>query len=55
MLTHPLLNPRQELKLTGRFHALQEQLQMTDLDHRSFEERFGLLVDRELTERANRR
>lgn len=55
MLTHPLLNQLQELKLTGMFHGLQEQLQMTDLDHLSFEERFGLLVDRELTERANRR
>ncbi|HYQ92309.1 MAG TPA: IS21-like element helper ATPase IstB [Candidatus Competibacteraceae bacterium] len=55
MLTHPLLNQLQQLKLTGMFHALQEQLQMTDLDHLSFEDRFGLLVDREVTERAKRR
>src|SRR5512147_2462370 len=55
MLKHPVLNQLQELKLTGMFHAFQEQLQMTDLDQLSFDERFGLLVDRELTERANRR
>jgi DNA replication protein DnaC len=55
MLTHPVLNHLQELKLTGMLRAFQEQLQMSDLDQLSFEERFGLLVDRELTERANRR
>lgn len=35
--------------------AYQEQLQMPDSHALSFEERLGLLVDRELTERANRR
>ena len=55
MLKHPVLNQLQELKLTSMFHAFQDQLQMTDLDQLSFDERFGLLVDRELTERANRR
>lgn len=55
MLTHPILNQLQELKLTGMYHAFQEQLQMTDLEPLSFEDRFGLLVDRECTERANRR
>src|SRR5215470_1781380 len=55
MLTHPTLDKLQTLKLSGMYHALVEQLQMTDLAALSFEERFGLLVDRELTERDTRR
>ncbi len=35
--------------------ALQEQMEMPDCADLSFEERLGLLVDRELTERENRR
>ena len=35
--------------------AVVEQLQMADSAARSFEERFGLRVDREITERDNRR
>jgi DNA replication protein DnaC len=35
--------------------ALEEQLQMTDLEGLTFEERLGLLVDRETTERQNRK
>jgi DNA replication protein DnaC len=37
------------------YQALVEQLQMADIAALSLEERFGLLVDRELTERDNRR
>ena len=55
MLTHPTLDKLQTLKLSGMYHALVEQLQMPDLAALSFEERFGLLVDRELTERDTRR
>src|SRR5215831_4873468 len=55
MLTHPTLDKLQTLKLSGMYHALVEQLQMADIAALSFEERFGLLVDRELTERDNRR
>jgi DNA replication protein DnaC len=55
MLTHPTLDTLQTLRLTGMYHALVEQLQLSDITALSFEERFGLLVDRELTERANRR
>ena len=55
MLTHPTLDKLQTLKLSGMYHALAEQLQMADIAALSFEERFGLLVDRELTERDNRR
>ena len=35
--------------------ALQEQLQLPDIASLSFEERLGLLVDRELLDRENRR
>ena len=55
MLTHPILDQLLEMKLTGMHRALTEQLQMNDLDPMSFEERLGLLVDREATERADRR
>src|SRR4029450_7583820 len=55
MLTHPTLDKFQTLKLSGMYHALVEQLQMADIAALSFEERFGLLVDRELTERDTRR
>jgi DNA replication protein DnaC len=55
MLTHPTLDKLQTLKLSGMYHALVEQLQMADIGALSFEERFGLLVDRELTERDTRR
>ncbi len=55
MVHQPLLDQLQELKLTGMRQALQEQLQMPDLEPLSFTDRLGLLVDRERTERANRR
>ena len=55
MLSQPLLDHLQALKLTGMRQALQEQLQMPDLEHLSFTDRLGLLIDRERTERANRR
>jgi IstB-like ATP binding protein len=55
MLTHPTLEKLQSLKLTGMVKGLEEQLRMTGLDDLGFEERLGLLVDREVTERASRR
>ena len=55
MLTHPTLETLAALKLTGMVKALNEQLQMSDITDLSFEERLGLLVDRELTERQDRR
>ena len=55
MLTHPTRDKLQTLKLSGMSHALVEPLQMADIAALSCEERFGLLVDRELTERDNRR
>lgn len=55
MLTHPTLDKLQPLRLTGMYQALVEQLQMPDIATLTFEERFGLLVDRECTEREHRR
>ncbi len=55
MLIHPTLEKLQELRLTGMAKALEEQLSMTGLEELGFAERLGLLVDRELTDRENRR
>lgn len=55
MLIHPTLDKLTGLKLNGMAQALSEQLGMHDVDGLSFEERLGLLVDREMTERHNRK
>lgn len=55
MLTHPTLDKLKTLKFTGMASALTEQMNMTDIGDMTFEERLGLLVDREMTERENRR
>jgi DNA replication protein DnaC len=55
MLTHPTLEKLQALKLIGMLKGLEEQLQMPGLEELGFAERLGLLVDREVTERENRR
>jgi len=55
MLHHPTLEKLQTLRFTGMLKALQEQQQLPDIDTLSFEERLGLLVDREMTEREDKR
>jgi DNA replication protein DnaC len=55
MLTHPTLAKLQTLRLNGMYHALSDQLTMPAIDSLSFDERLGLLVDRELTERDSKR
>ena len=55
MLTHPTLDKLQTLKCTAMATALAEQMRMPDIEELAFEERLGLLVDREITERENRR
>jgi DNA replication protein DnaC len=55
MLHHPTLDKLNELKFTGMSAALTEQLSLDSIDDLAFEERLGLLVDREITERNNRR
>jgi DNA replication protein DnaC len=55
MLNHPTLDKLQQLKLTGMVRAWKEQNLLPEVSALPFEERLGLLVDRELTERDNRR
>lgn len=55
MLTHPTLEKLESLRLTGMLTALQEQMKMDDINDLSFEERLGLLVDREAVCRESRR
>jgi hypothetical protein len=55
MLHHPTLEKLQTLRLAGMLKALNEQQQMPDINSLGFEERLGLLIDREVTERENRR
>ena len=55
MLLNPTLEKLQALKLTGMSQALDEQLSSPDINQLSFEERLGLMIDREFTERDNRR
>ena len=55
MLHHPTLEKLQSLRLTGMHDGLIEQSRTPEIDSLAFEERLGLLVDRELTARDNRR
>ncbi len=55
MLTQPLFDKLQTLKFFGMLKALQEQMNMTDIENLTFQDRLGLLIVRELTERQNRR
>jgi DNA replication protein DnaC len=55
MLTHPTLNRLVTLGLTGMAKAFDEQQRQPDITALAFEERFALLVDREATERENKR
>jgi len=55
MLTHPTLEQLRAMKLWGMAKALEEQTQTPEIAELGFEERFGLLVDREGIERTNRR
>ena len=55
MLLEPTLARLRELRLTGMAEALEEQQGVPDLQGLSFEDRLGLLVDREVTLRKDRR
>ena len=52
MLRHPTLEKLQTLRLTGMVAAFQEHLHLPEVNTLSFEERLGLLVDRELLDRV---
>lgn len=55
MLTHPTHERLITLGLTGMAKAFEEQRRSPDLDALPFEERIGLLVDREAAERDTKR
>jgi DNA replication protein DnaC len=55
MLTHPTLDKLKTLKFSGMANALEEQWNMAEFKDMTFEERLGLLIDREMTERDNRK
>lgn len=55
MLMHPILDKLRTLRFFGMLTAFEEQMKIPDIEKLSFEERFGLLVDREMIDRQNRR
>lgn len=55
MLTHPTLDQLRVLKLDGMAHALEEQRSLPACQDLAFEDRLGLLVDRERSWRDGRR
>jgi len=55
MLTSPTLEKLKEMRLLGMAGALADQLQTPEVASLGFEERLGLMIDREQTERDNRR
>ena len=55
MLIQPTLDSLNRLKLYGMAAALSEQLTQSTAHSLAFEERFGLLVEREIVHRENRR
>lgn len=54
MLPTPTQDKMRMMKLRGMLKALEEQLSSGACDALTFDERLGLLIDRELTERENR-
>jgi DNA replication protein DnaC len=54
MLTHPLFEKLTQLRLLGMLLALKELMNASDTERLGFEERLGLLVDRELCHREDR-
>ena len=55
MLNHPTLDKLLALKLTGMAKAFSEPMDLPESQTLRFEERLGLLVDREMTVRSDRR
>lgn len=53
MLNHPTLDKLLELNLLGMAEALKQQAQLPEASKLSFDERFGLLVDAEYSDRDN--
>lgn len=54
MLTHPTLDKLESLRLHGMVQALKQQWEQPEINELSFEQRLGLLVDRETDLRRTR-
>jgi DNA replication protein DnaC len=55
MLTEPLIQQLHTLRLKGMAASLEQQLRSTETTARSFEDRLGLMIQHEITERASYR
>ncbi len=55
MLNNPTIDKLNTLKLIGMANALKDQEQVDEIASLSFHERLGLMIDREMLERENRR
>jgi DNA replication protein DnaC len=55
MMAQQTLDQLYELRLTGMAEALEEQMRLSDIGSLAFEERFALLLEREITVRDDRR
>ena len=55
MLLHPTLEKLRTLRLSGMVKAWEDQQHNAEIAALSFEDRLGLLVDREMTVRESRR
>lgn len=55
MLNHPTVEKLGALRLPAMARGLAEQMENPEMEALSFEERLGLLVDRQLTDRDNQR
>jgi hypothetical protein len=55
MLTEPLILQLTQLRLNGMAQALEQQIHAVDSTTRSFEDRLGLMIQNEFTERASHR
>lgn len=55
MLTQPTIEKLNSMKLTAMAKAFADQMQCPDMTQLTFEERFGLIVDYQMTDLENRR
>ncbi|MBF0442284.1 MAG: ATP-binding protein [Oligoflexales bacterium] len=55
MMANETLEKLRKLKLWGMLQAFEEQMKMPDITEMSFEDRLGLLIDREETDKNNKR
>ena len=55
MLSHPVYDSLKTLRLHSMAETYEEQQEMADINSYSFEDRLGLMLDREIVARGNRR